>query len=691
MKFDNITKRALIIGGIVALLAVACAIKLFDLQIVNGEEYRIKADNRSVRTYVTKAPRGEIYDRYGIPIVENRPGYSIQMNKTDLSDDEFNETINGLVHLLHDNEDDYTTTFPIEYNEDDKIPEYNFGMKSKDSESDKKTNKKSNNNGDGDDEQSDKLTDELNQKIAGWEEENNLGEFKTLREIVGFYKEKYNVSDKYSEAELLDIIAVRYEMEARKFSKTNPFILATDISDIVLQKIKETYAPMGIADIISDTIRTYSNGTMAAHILGRTGIIYAEEYEKLREQGYGMNDIIGKDGLESVLEPYLKGTDGYRKIRMTTDGKYGDVASVKEAEPGYYAKLTLDYELQKATEESLKKAITQAVDSNGAGAAIAIDPHNGQVLAIASYPTYDPGTFNEEYENLVDEKSKPLFNRALNGIYAPGSTFKILTAIAGLETHVIEPDTYIVDRGKYKYYRDYQPTCLVYSSRGATHGTIDVSEAIGVSCNYFFYDIGRRMGIDALNEYSYKFGLGLKTGIELSESQGVVSGPDERVAAGGEWQPGDVLQTAIGQSDNLFTPVQLASYISTVLNRGTRYKLQLVNEIVEYDTDNVVEKFEPEVMSENKISDSTFDAVKEGMRQVVADGTASSVFNKSNIKVGGKTGTAEVSDGRDNVLFTGFAPYDDPQIVVAVVIEHGKTSSYAAQVAKDIFDEYLDR
>lgn len=688
MKFNDITKRAFIIGGIVALLAILCAIKLFDLQIVNGEEYRIKADNRSVRTYVTKAPRGEIYDRYGVPIVENRPGYSIQMNKTDVDNDVLNDLINEMVHLLKDNDDEYTTTFPIEYNEGDKIPEYNFGMKTKLSESDKKSKYQDSQSYE---EQLKKEENEFNEKVAKWESDNKLLDYKTLREIVGHYKEKYAVSGKYSDSESLDIISVRYEMETRKFNKTNPFILATDVGDIVLQKIKETYAPLGVADIISDTIRTYSNGTMAAHILGRTGIIYAEEYEKLREQGYGMNDIIGKEGLESVLEPYLKGTDGYKKIRMTTDGRYGDLASQKDAEPGYYAKLTLDSDLQKATEESLKKAIIQAVDSSGSGAAIALDPHNGQVLAIASYPTYDPGKFNEEYENLVEAKSKPLFNRALNGIYAPGSTFKILTAIAGLETHIIEPDTYIVDRGKYKYYSDYQPTCLVYSSRGVTHGTIDVSEAIGVSCNYFFYDIGRQTGIDAINEYSYKFGLGLKTGIELSEAQGVVSGPDERKAAGGEWQPGDVLQTAIGQSDNLFSPAQLASYISTVLNKGTRYKLQLVNEIVEYDTDNVVKKFDSEVLSENKISDSTFEAVKDGMRQVVADGTAASIFNKSKIKVGGKTGTAEVSDGRDNVLFTGFAPYDDPQIVVAVVIEHGATSSFAAQVARDMFEEYLDR
>ena len=428
---------------------------------------------------------------------------------------------------------------------------------------------------------------------------------------------------------------------------------------------------------------------MAAHILGRTGIIYAEEYEKLKDSGYGMNDIIGKDGLEAVLEPYLKGTDGYKKVRMTSDGRYGDVVDVKPAKAGNYAELTIDAELQEAAEKSLKKRINEAVGDNGAGAAIAVDPNTGEVLAIASYPDYDPEKFNEEYEELVNKKSNPLFNRALNGTYAPGSTFKILTSVAGLETGLIDPDTYITDRGKYTYYSDYQPTCLAYSSQGVTHGTINVSEAIGVSCNYFFYDIGRRMGIEALDEYCDKFGLGKTTGIELAESSGTVASPEEREAAGGEWHPGDVLQTAIGQSDNLFTPAQISSYISTVLNKGKRYRLHLIKEVADYDTGEVIMQKEPEVISDNPISDSTFDAVKEGMRQVVADGTAAKVFGNSELKVGGKTGTAEVSDGKDNVLFTGFAPYDDPQIVVAVVIEHGASSSFAAQVGKDIFDAYM--
>lgn len=701
MKWNKKNKRIMLIGAVVGVLAIVCFIKLFELQIVNGEEYRIQADNRSVRTYITKAPRGEIYDRNGVPIVENRAGYSIQINKLDMDNEELNKNIRDLVKIIHDNDREYSSTFPIVYNDDENAPEYSLSifLGSADDNSHIKRNQLDNEESSGneyeseaedEDENEDKENERLlGEKISEWEQDNSLGEYDTLRAIVGHFCDKYDVSGEFTDEEKLDVIAVRYEMEERKFKENNPFIMATDVGEVVVQKIKETYTPSGFADIISDTIRTYAKGTMAAHILGRTGIIYAEEYETLKNQGYGMNDIIGKDGLEAVLEPYLKGTDGYRNVRLTTDGRYGDVVSVQNPKPGNYAELSIDANLQAATEEALKKRILEAVGSNGAGAAVAVDPRNGQVLAIASYPTYNPETFNKDYNKLLKAKSKPLFNRALNGTYAPGSTFKILTSIAGLETELIDPDTYITDRGRYTYYSDYRPTCLVYSSTGATHGSINVSEAIGVSCNYFFYDIGRRMGIDTIDEYCEMFGLGKSTGIELDESKGVVAGPEEREAAGGEWHPGDVLQTAIGQSDNLFTPAQLASYICTVLNKGTRYKLHLVNRIVDYDTKEVVQEFGNDILSENPMKDSTFNAVKEGMRQVVADGTAAGVFNNSKIKVGGKTGTAQVSDGADNVLFTGFAPYDNPEIVVAVVIEHGTSSSFAAQIGKDMFEAYL--
>ncbi|HIV85275.1 MAG TPA: hypothetical protein H9900_00510 [Candidatus Monoglobus merdigallinarum] len=669
MKLKDTTKRAFIISAIIGVLAIACIIRLFELQIVNGDSYRERADSNSVRTYTIKAPRGEIFDRNGEPIVENRAGFSIQLFDNDISAEELNRNLNDIIKLLRSNDSSYDSTFPIVYDYENKLPAYDF----------KKNESGAHSGGESDD----------SALIAEWESANGVDGFGTLREIVGYFCDRYEVSGEYSDEEKIDIIAVRYEMEQRSFNKANPFVMATDVSDVVVQKIKEKYSHDGFADIVVDTIRNYSHGSTAAHILGRTGIIYAEEYETLKDQGYGMNDIIGKDGLEEVLEPYLRGRDGYRKVRMTDDGRYDEEVELNRPKAGNYAELTIDLRLQKAMEESLAKNIGEAVGEGGSGAAIAVDPKSGEVLAIASYPSYDPETFNENYDELINSESKPLFNRCLNGTYAPGSTFKILTAVAGLESGTIDTDTYITDRGRYTYYSDYQPTCLVYSSSGATHGTIEVSEAIGVSCNYFFFDIGRRMGIEVMDEYCEKFGLGQETGLELSESRGVVASPEEREASGGEWQPGDVLQSAIGQSDNLFTPAQIAGYISTVLNRGTRYRLHLVKRVGDYDTGETVMENSAEVLSENEISSETLEAVKDGMRQVVRYGTASSVFSDCEYGVGGKTGTAEVSDGADNVLFTGFAPYDDPEIVVAAVVEHGASSSYAAKIGREIFDEYM--
>ena len=666
MEFNDTTKRALVIGVIVAILAVVCTIRLYDLQIVNGESYRLRADSNSVRTYTVKAPRGEMFDRNGNPIVENRVGYSIQLSDVDLSDEELNDNIIELVRLLRENDNEYITTFPIVYNSEEKQPDYDFGKSEADSGA------------------------EEGDLIAKWEAENGLTEYGTLREIAGYFEDKYGILDKFDEQDKYDIMAVRYEMEQKDFGSANSFILATDVSDIVVQRVKEKYATSGFADIIADTIREYANGTTAAHILGRTGIIYAEEYEQLKDDGYGMNDVIGKDGLEAVLEPYLKGTDGYEKVRLTADGRYDVEVASKAPEAGNYAELTLDLRVQEAAENSLKKCISEAVGSEGAGAAIAVDPHTGEVLAMASYPSYDPEEFNENYDELLKSKAKPLINRVINGLYEPGSTYKPMTAIAGLESGTIDTDTYITDRGKYTYYSDYQPTCLVYSSSGATHGTIDVSEAIGVSCNYFFYDIGRKMGIDTMVDYSRKLGLGEATGLELPESTGVVASPEEREERGGEWQPGDVLQAAIGQSDHLFTPAQIASYISTLLNEGKRYRLHLVKSVKDYDTKETVMENTPEVLSDNPIKPENVEAIKKGMGLVLTEGTAASVFSGSGIKAGGKTGTAQVSDGADNVLFTGFAPFDNPEIVVAVVIEHGAKSSYAAQVGRDIFEAYLD-
>lgn len=698
MEGRGFNSRYIILLSLVGLLILVCVIRLFDLQVVKGETYRQQAEQRLVRAYPVKAPRGEILDRYGNAFVENRMGYAVQFQKMEISDDELNEEILQISRLVTEEDGKLESAFPIFYDEKKKSWGFTYTEGKEEREqlkkaeaSDEKTIREAvTPEEEIDADAAETLRKQQEERLTKWKEENKLTQYQSAQQIMEYYRSRFMVAGKYTDQEALSIVSVRYDMEKSGFSAKNPYIIARDVEDVVVQQIKERSMDFPGVEVEIEPVRVFAEGSMAAHILGRTGKIYAEEYQELKEKGYGMNDIIGKDGLEKVLEPYLKGKDGYKSVSMSREGGVTEILQSQAVQPGNYAKLTLDMELQRAMEESLEKNITEAVNRNGAGGAIAVIPGTGEVLAMASYPNYDPASFDKDYEKLVQAKSKPLFNRVLNGTYSPGSTFKPLTAIAGLESGVIEPNTYILDKGRYTYFPSYQPTCLIYSSTGATHGSIEVSEALGVSCNYFFYEVGRLAGIENLDKYAKYFGLGEETGIELPESKGLMASPEHREEIGAEWYPGDVIQAAIGQSDNLFTPAQLANYIATLLNKGKRYRLHLVSQVADYDTDQVVYQKEPEVLSDHPIADSTFEKVTNGMRQVVTSGTARSAFATSKYKAAGKTGTAEVPDGADNVLFVGFAPYENPEIVVAVVIEHGATSAYAAKVARDVFDAYME-
>lgn len=660
MEKGNLRTRYIILGVFLAAFVIVCAVRLFSLQIINGDEYREEIITRTERSYPIKASRGEILDTYGRPMVTNRMGYYIRIQDVSADDTKLNETIATLLEIVNKNGAEFIDDFPIL----GETFEFDFGSE-----------------------------ENTNAKIKKWKKENKFSQNATGKSIIKKLAEKYNVSSDYDAKTKRDIIAVRYGMEKKDFGVATPYTFATDVSMEVVQEVSERGFLMAGVSVEVEPVREYANGSMAVHILGRTGIIYAEEYKKLKDEGYGMNDIIGKDGIEKELEGYLKGKDGSIMVKQNQKGSVEQVLSRVEPKTDNYAVLTIDSKLQAVTEEALEKNIAAARADKGpdafSGAAVAIDVKTGGVLAIASYPDYDPTTYNEKYDELLKDKTNPLFNRALNGTYTPGSTFKPLTAVAALEEGVVTPNSTISCEGVYKYYApSYQPTCLIWKS-GRTHESLTVSEAIGVSCNYYFYEAGRRVGIEKLNEYAKAFGLGEPTGIELSEATGIVAGPKYREKLDMEWYPGDTLQAAIGQSDNMFTPVQLASYISTILNKGTRYSLSIIKEIREYDTDNIVYQTKPKVLSQIELKDSTVEAVKDGMRRVTDDGTASSVFEDFPVEVGGKTGTAEVNQGSDNVLFVGFAPYDDPQIVVAVVIEHGASSRYAATIGREMFAAYL--
>lgn len=664
MGNKGLGSRLIIIFSIILIFFLICVFRLANLQLVNGNTYKEMSDNRMIRSYPIKAPRGEIFDMYGRPLVSNSMAYTIQIQSMDKENNKLNDTLISLLKITNENNITYINDFPIK----------GLGYTISFSE--------------------EKSIEENNEAFKKWKKEKKIDAEFSAEDVVNYYAEKYDVSSKYTKQEILDLVSLRYTMSLRGFNITNPFVFAKDIDMVTVQKIKEHSFELPGVSIEIEPIREYVNGNMAAHILGRTGIIYEEEYNELKELGYGMNDIIGKEGLEKVLEKYLKGTDGYKKVEQTKNGNVAQILSVQETKTPNYAVLTLDSKLQAVTESALKKEISETSMNKGtdcrSGAAVAVDISTGGVLAMASYPDYNPQDYTKNYTQLLNDSTKPLFNRALNGGYTPGSTFKPLTSIAGLEEGIITPNTVIEDKGVYKFYApSYQPTCLIWRNTGTTHGKINVSQAIGVSCNYFFYEIGRLVGIDKISEYARKFGLGEETGIELAESTGIVAGPEYREKLNMEWYPGDTLQAAIGQSDNMYTPAQLASYVATILNKGKRYKLHLISEVKSYETGECVYKSQPEVVSDNPISDATYNAVKDGMRRVTDDGTASAVFADFPIAVAGKTGTAEVTGGSDTVLFVGFAPYDNPQIAVAVVLEHGATSSYAAKVARSMFECYL--
>lgn len=531
---------------------------------------------------------------------------------------------------------------------------------------------------------------ENNSKI--WKAKNNFLPSQTASEIMNKFQKQFNIPKTYTNQEKRDVIAVRYEMKLKQFGYMCPYTFASDVSVSVVQKIREQNEWMPGVFVESEPIREFVNGNLAAHILGRVGVIYKEEYDELKVFGYGMNDIIGKDGMEKVLESDIKGKNGTKAVSFFNKGKQKTIVENKPAKFGNYAVLTIDKNLQEIAEKSLETRMQQFSEISGkeikCGAAVVVDVRNGEILAMATCPNYNPLLFNRDYDILIKDPLKPMLNRALNGLYPPASTFKPITAIAALEEGIITPKDTIFDTGRYMYYApSYMPYCWNHNG----HGKMNVTSAISHSCNYFFYDIGRRTGIQLLNEYSRKFGLGEATGIELPESIGILAGPDYRKKTKSiPWMPGNTIQAAIGQSDNMFTPLQLANYIATLSNGGTRYRLHLLKEIRSYENSEIIKTIEPEILSKIEIKPENHQALMDGLRGVMMDnGTASSLFKNFPVNLGGKTGTAQMAGTPDNGMFVGFGPFEKPEISIVVVFEKGLHGSYAAWTGKDILEAYF--
>lgn len=514
----------------------------------------------------------------------------------------------------------------------------------------------------------------------------------TPEEIVLWYAKKFGLLDQkgkplYSPEEMTELLRVRYNMDACDFGAYAGYVLAQDVPLETVEYIREKDV-MGLT-FPGSTEREYTYPGYMSHILGSVGAITAETADEYRALGYPMDATVGVSGLEKVFENYLHGTDGVRTVVEDEDGNVIDTYMTKEPVAGLDVYLTIDMDLQVAAEDSLREfAEKYSENETSGGALVALDPANGGILVMASYPTYNLLTFNADYNDLVQDPDQPLVNRALNGLYTPGSTFKLNTAIAGLETGSITQSFTVNCTGVYTRFADYQMKCWVYPDR---HGVVNVVTAIENSCNVFFAETGYLTGIDALNRYASAFGLGKPTGVELGELIGTLAGKTEREKSGGAWYAGDTIQAAIGQSENRFTILQIANYVAALTDGGTRYSAHLLDSVRAYYTKEKIESYTPTVADKIAISSSSLSAVKKGMYEVVNGSQNNTIKNymaKLPVKVGGKTGTAQVGTENDNGLFVCTAPWDDPDIVIAAVIEGSNSGRYTAGVAAAVLNSY---
>jgi len=647
--------------------------QLFNLQIVHGEEYRETSNTKLTRESVLKADRGSIKDSSGTMLASVDAQYSIVLYKTKVNNETLNTTILKLLNILSTNSDSYVDNFLIDVNP------YRF-----------------------------KLEEEESQKK--WKKANNIDEDATAEEAFNYFKNKYDITSDNVE-DIRKILAIRYEISYKGYSSTKSIEIASNISRQSLEQIKERNAEFSGVEVVETPVRVYPLKTTASHILGRIGRIESSELEG-NEDIYNQNDIIGKSGIEYVFEKYLKGTDGVKQIDMNVDGTITDEYVSKEAVSGSDVILTIDSKLQAVTEQALADNINKIANHGfsqednpaDAGAAVVLNVKTGEVIAMASYPDYDPSAFvngidTNTWNYYINGDTKPLENKAISAMYSPGSTYKMVTALAGLETGTITPKTKINDTG---VFRKYNSSWKCWNRHG--HGYLNVSQAIEHSCNYFFYDLGDRLGIDNLAKYSYYLGLGHKTGIELKgEIDGVLASNEIAKQENRVWNPGETISAAIGQSYNTFTPLQMAKYVAMIANRGKNLDVTIVKSIINPDGSEVSrdeyesyvnEKLglQQENVEEMNFKEENIEAILEGMRGVTSEsgGTAYSTFRNFNIEVGGKTGSAQTGvQGKTNAWFVGFAPFDDPEIAIVVFVRNGGHGSYTAEVARDIIAQYF--
>lgn len=729
---------------LMALLLTGLGSVLYDLQINNGESYRRQSQYKIAETETVEAGRGQILDRNGRVLVSDKAVYQVKLNTSLMGKaPQRNQAILSLLQVARATGTEWEDTLPISRqapftfttdnpyyaltdNEDGtqsrtltRLGKLCVKMKwiqdpTKDPEpvSDEETAP-----------QKQGFFDKLKSIFSGGnsasdqsapQEKEEDTALPTAEQLLGRLCLYFDLAKQpegsqstalsqldlggLGQDQVRDAAGVLYEQLLRtKGVNQTAYRFAADVNIDFISRVKELSLP-GVV-IEATTTRQYHT-TYAAHLLGRVAAIDPDEWTSYYktadidgdgEPDYQMNDTVGKEGAERAFENYLRGSSGVRALERNTSGKVVSETWLTDPKPGNNVVLTIDLDLQGTVEDVLANSIPKLASKEVQGAAcVILDVNNGDVLASASYPTFSLAAYGQDIAKNGSDPLRPLFNRALLGTYPPGSTFKMVTAIAGLEEGIITPSTKILDKGAYTYYPGTPPKCWIYRQHGTTHGLVNVSEAIKVSCNYFFFDVGRRLGIDRLVDYATRFGLGQKTGIELGEKPGVMASREYTESLGQKWYDGNTLSVAIGQENSAFTPIQLANYIATLVNGGTRYSTHLLKEVKASDFTSVEYSYQPQVLSTIDIQPKNLEAVKAGTLALTSDGSVSRYFQNLGVKVGAKTGSAQISaQTESNAVFVCFAPYDKPEIAMAIVVEHGGNGSELGAMAADILSYYF--
>ena len=673
----NIKFRYNIMTVLTYVIGIVLLAQLFNLQIVHGAEYREQSNTRLTRETTLEAARGSILDRTGNVLASSDMKFALELYKTKIDDETLNNSILSIIQVLEKYGISYDDDFPVTINP------FQYTIEG--------------------------------ETLANWKKTYDLDENASAEEAFYDFKERYEISNE-DLTEARKIMSIRYQITTEGYSSTKALTIADDIPREAVAEFSENSDKYPGTNIVVEPIREYTQGTLAAHVIGYASKISSEEYEQ-RKDTYSQNDIIGKTGVESVFEEYLKGKNGTKQIDMSVDGTITAEYTAEEAVEGSDVVLTIDAELQRVAEEVLASNL-QKIQSGGFGRAYAatasscvvMDVRTGDILAMANVPTYNPQDFvggisTENWNKYINDSAKPLVNKAIQNSYSPGSIFKMVTAIVGLETGAINSNTRINDTGVYNKYPDSPKNCWYYTDYHRGHGWLNVSQAIQKSCNYFFYETADRIGIDVLDQYATYFGLGKKTGVELlGETDGVLASRESKSKLHPDsqnWNPGDTLNAGIGQGDNEFSPLQMAKYISMLANGGKNIDVSIVktirnadgSEVSKDDINNFVNQklgLEAESTENLNINPQNLQVILEGMRSVTDEqGTASSVFQNFEISVGGKTGSAEAPGNKVNAWFAGFAPFENPEIAVVVMVENGGHGYYAGEAVREIMREYF--